>query len=348
MHDALRIPELFVTIFSFLDASDLLSCALVCKLWSEDAQIARWKVCNVTLKALLQRLAPIDGLDEDGLPDDLNGRYSKLRINLKDVSSQDWKAFLSTTGQVTHLHVTRLCLHPSSVSLLQSLLSTYGGDLFPNLKSLELDFDAIEVPTVAFTLSSSLRTFKATSYGYDDLGPILYRLHPHSVNIHTVDLWMERGPSRFQPQFYPNLRTLKYACKSFTGEAWAAFAEAPLLEDLEVTVNMSGIPIVHDVTFPALKRLHMEDMEAGLTLALVLGSHMPALEVASMEEIPLRKHHQSGLRQHLADNSPTFKGITLVDAEDVDDGRHSLIGTLMAVHPLIGFFLSMLRFFFGL
>lgn len=68
MHYALRIPELFVNIFSFLDASDLLSCALVCKLWSEDAQIARWKVCNVTFKALLQRLAPLDGLDEHGLP----------------------------------------------------------------------------------------------------------------------------------------------------------------------------------------------------------------------------------------------------------------------------------------
>ncbi|KAG8909261.1 hypothetical protein FRC00_010429, partial [Tulasnella sp. 408] len=256
MHDALRIPELFVNIFSFLDASDLLSCALVCKLWSEDAQIARWKVCNVTLKALLQRLAPLDEfLDEDGIP------YSNLRINFKDISSQDWEGFLSTTSQVTHLHVTRLCLHPSSVSLLQSLLSTYGGDLFPNLKSLELDFDAIEVPTVKFTLSPSLRTFKATSYGYDDLGPILYRLQPHAANIHTVDLWMERGPSRFQPQFYPKLRTLKYACKSFTGEAWAAFAEAPLLEDLEISVSMSGIPVVHDVTFPALKRLHMEDMD---------------------------------------------------------------------------------------
>lgn len=68
MHYALRIPELFVNIFSFLDASDLLSCALVCKLWSDDAQIARWKVCNVTFKALLQRLAPLDGLDEHGLP----------------------------------------------------------------------------------------------------------------------------------------------------------------------------------------------------------------------------------------------------------------------------------------
>ncbi|KIO28014.1 hypothetical protein M407DRAFT_22779 [Tulasnella calospora MUT 4182] len=348
MHDALRIPELFVNIFSFLNASDLLSCALVCKLWSEDAQIARWKVCNVTLKALLQRLAPLDGLDELGLPDEVNGQYSTLRINFKDISSQDWEGFLSTTGQVTHLHVTRPCLHPSSVTLLQSLLSTYGGDLFPNLKSLELDFDAIEVPTVGFALSPSLRTFKATSYGYDDLGAIFYRLHPHSTNIDTVDLWMERGSSRFQGQFYPNLRILKYACKSFTGEAWAALADAPLLEDLDISVYMSDIPIVHDVTFPALKRLHMEDMEAGLTLALMLGSHMPVLEAASMEEIPLRKHHQSGLRQHLADNSPVFKGIAFVDVEETDEGHRSLIGTLLAVHPLLGFFLSMLRFLFGL
>ncbi|KAG8945669.1 hypothetical protein FRC04_000630 [Tulasnella sp. 424] len=347
MHYALRIPELFVNIFSFLDASDLLSCALVCKLWSEDAQIARWKVCNVTFKALLQRLAPLDGLDELGLPDDLNGQFSKLRTSFKDISSEDWKDFLSTTSQVTHLHVTRLSLHPSSVTLLHSLLSTHGGELFPNLKSLELDFDAIEVPTVVFALVPSLTMFKATSYGYDDLGAVFYRLNPHAGNIHTVDLWMERGPSRLQVQFYPKLRTLKYTCRSFTGEAWAALADAPLLEDLEISVYMPEIPIVNDVTFPALKRLHMEDMEAGLTLALVLGSNMPVLEVASMEEIPLRRHHQSGLRLHLAENSSAFKGISFVEVEETDEGRLSLVRTFLAVQPLFTFLLSMIRFIFG-
>ncbi|KAG8984685.1 hypothetical protein FRB90_005165, partial [Tulasnella sp. 427] len=59
-----------------------------------------------------------------------------------------------------------------------------------------------------------------------------------------------------------------YVCKSFTGAAWTALGDAPLLETLEISVYMPEIPTITDVTFPSLKRLHMEDMEAGLTMAL--------------------------------------------------------------------------------
>ncbi|KAG8996038.1 hypothetical protein FRB90_012856, partial [Tulasnella sp. 427] len=112
---------------------------------------------------------------------------------------------------------------------------------------------------------------------------------------------------------------------------------------LEISVYMPEIPTITDVTFPSLKRLHMEDMEASLTMALVLGSNMPMLERASIEEIPLRRHHQNELKHHFVTNSPAFQGVNFIEVEDMESSW-SFIRMLFAIHPLFGIFLNALRF----
>lgn len=59
MHRVLQTPELFSLIFHFLNAYDLLNCALCCRFWRDEALGLQWKVGPVKLVSAMKRLAPV-------------------------------------------------------------------------------------------------------------------------------------------------------------------------------------------------------------------------------------------------------------------------------------------------
>lgn len=59
MHRTLQTPEIFSLIFHFLNAYDLLACALSCRLWRDEALALQWKVGPVKLVSAMKKLAPV-------------------------------------------------------------------------------------------------------------------------------------------------------------------------------------------------------------------------------------------------------------------------------------------------
>ncbi|KAG8980308.1 hypothetical protein FRB94_010112 [Tulasnella sp. JGI-2019a] len=128
-HLALSIPELLVAILKHLSANELMVAALVCKAWSAPAVEIRWKTKRITLSCLLAKLAPIKGLYS----------YTSIAVTLAPetpITQDHWSHFLERcANRVTILDID-VELDTISLTLISTLLETFGGPLCSDLSSL--------------------------------------------------------------------------------------------------------------------------------------------------------------------------------------------------------------------
>ncbi|KAG8869569.1 hypothetical protein FRB97_001028 [Tulasnella sp. 331] len=126
-HFALSVPEILLEILEKLSANELAVAALVCKTWTSHAVDAIWTTTGISLRRLLEKLAPIK-----------TGRVERTVLAPSSPITRDhWDYFLDRyANRITRL-VVDMDLDKTSVKLLTTLLNRFGGQFCANVVSFD-------------------------------------------------------------------------------------------------------------------------------------------------------------------------------------------------------------------
>ncbi|KAG9002406.1 hypothetical protein FRB93_011523 [Tulasnella sp. JGI-2019a] len=120
---ALFVPEILLQIIGELSAKELVTAALVCTAWLGPAIDTKWRIKDVLLSRLLEKLSPIEK-DDLGL------------ILRHPISQDEWTNFLGQYADRVRRLVVDIDLDKTSFKLITTLLGTHGGLFCSNLTSL--------------------------------------------------------------------------------------------------------------------------------------------------------------------------------------------------------------------
>ncbi|KAG8995503.1 hypothetical protein FRB94_009123 [Tulasnella sp. JGI-2019a] len=243
-HPALATPEIILHVFQQLDASDLLSTALVCKDWRWKATDTRWRVHPVGVIQLLATLAPFKFNRENGEVSTLRTRFERdfkgMMQDIIQITHEEWANFSEHARKVTHLELD------SNSAILVSFLPPWAQDLapfcpactrmtfsagwHPGLKHLKLWGLTLNlmVPSVScINIMTSDWVDEATGWLEDEATSRTPLITVATFHVRKVHPTYAR---------YPGLRKLSLRGE-ITVEGWMALSiGCPELEDLHVEV----------------------------------------------------------------------------------------------------------------
>ncbi|KAG8985585.1 hypothetical protein FRB90_004613 [Tulasnella sp. 427] len=306
-------PELRVTIFRFLQSSDLIKCAQVCRKWKDDALDVRWRFCAVGLRELMGKLAPMEeeeGENEygdfcvvSGLPS-LGRRscdpepwtvawWSIPQTSVAELGEDRWKDFLRLTAKVHIFSISTFLLHLDSVKLLKELLDSYGGPLFPNIRRFEIWSDSAFIPMIFLGLVPGLKS--ALINGMDACGSddgfdeIFSQVSQSCSSIRHLELQTYCAQSGPEFDAFPELRLLEYSSRKFSGKSWTSLAKCKELteEDL-LHVELEEIPKdleANSFEFVSLRELRISGTKKVETCILLNSTRMPSLQRLQLTNI---------------------------------------------------------------
>ncbi|KAG8985702.1 hypothetical protein FRB90_004502 [Tulasnella sp. 427] len=311
-------PELRVSVFRFLQSSDLIKCAQVCRKWKDDALYVRWRFCTVGLRELMGKLAPME--EEEG--ENEYGEFcvwSILQTSVAELGEDGWKDFLRLTAKVHIFSISTFLLHLDSVKLLKELLNSYGGPLFPNLRRFEIWSDSEFVPMIFLGLvpglTSALINGMDACSSEDRFDEIFSQVSQSCGGIRHLELQTYCAQSGPVFNAFPELRSLDYWSGKFSGESWMSLARCNELTKVDLLhVQLEDIPEdlgAKSFEFPSLKELRISGTKKVETCLLLNNTRMPSLQRLQMKNIKLTEEEAKELRGNLKSLCPQLEHIEL-------------------------------------
>ncbi|KAG9017520.1 hypothetical protein FRB95_006350 [Tulasnella sp. JGI-2019a] len=287
--------EIRLQIFKELDAKDLLSTALVCKLWSGLAIDTVWRNFPIRLSCLL---APLTNTSASMLQDCWDPGALPPIPDPGNVPAERWQTQRDRARKITWL-IVDVTWKRARAADLEKLVVPHGGPMCSNLKSMTLIINGKEprsedddhwTPLLPYIVGNGLEnlTLHASKVGervFQDIINTLARIAPR---IHTALIITATKPS---PDYsaLSQLRSLDVVgpvCQ----DTWKALADCPQLESMVLQDEIDTDPDMdgYSVSFTRLKRLKISfDDEVSQGYAFILtrlrNTAMPALETLELK-----------------------------------------------------------------
>ncbi|KAG9049750.1 hypothetical protein FS837_009284 [Tulasnella sp. UAMH 9824] len=215
MHQTLEVPEILFLVFKCdLSEQDLLSCALVCRLWGLWAPDVLWRTHRVPLQAVLRTLASVTQTIMK-----YKGTSIIPFVEIGHIGENHWRRFLALSNKVTEVTVD--CgLSEASLKCIKLAKQKFTGDPFSQLRTLAMtvhdeDHKAISMVAVPSLTRVYLRCTRLEPVALDWVTDTLPEIAPKVAHLEINLLWMNKrfGVSRYSALEHLELRTESLAEK---------------------------------------------------------------------------------------------------------------------------------------